>query len=86
MRPGITLRILSHNREELLLQTLDSVFAQDEPFDHIELFDNGSDFSLKEILGRYPALHLLGLPRKTSGVPSRRSRRHPGSVCFTMTI
>ena len=25
-------------------------------------------------------------PRKTSGVPSRRSRRHPGSVCFTMTI
>ena len=66
MRPGITLRILSHNREELLLQTLDSVFAQDEPFDHIELFDNGSDFSLKEILGRYPALHLLGLPRAVS--------------------
>jgi len=61
MRPGITLRILSHNRKELLLQTLDSVFAQDEPFDRIELFDNGSDFSLKELQGRYPALRLLGL-------------------------
>jgi glycosyltransferase involved in cell wall biosynthesis len=61
MRPGITLRILSHNRKELLLQTLDSVFAQDEPFDHIELFDNGSDFPLKELLGRYPALRLLGV-------------------------
>jgi glycosyltransferase involved in cell wall biosynthesis len=61
MRPGITLRILSHNRKELLLQTLDSVFAQDEPFDRIELFDNGSDFPLKELLGRYPALRLFGL-------------------------
>jgi glycosyltransferase involved in cell wall biosynthesis len=66
MRPGITLRILSHNRKELLLQTLDSVFAQDEPFDHIELFDNGSDFPLKELLGRYPALRVLGLPRAVS--------------------
>lgn len=68
MRPGITLRILSHNRKELLLQTLDSVFAQDEPFDHIELFDNGSDFPLKELPGRYPALRLLGLPRAVSFV------------------
>jgi len=66
MRPGITLRILSHNRKELLLQTLDSVFAQDEPFDHIELFDNGSDFPLKELLGRYPTLRILGLPRAVS--------------------
>jgi len=68
MRPGITLRILSHNRKKLLLQTLDSVFAQDEPFDHIELFDNGSDFPLKELLGRYPTLRLLGLPRAVSVV------------------
>jgi len=66
MRPGITLRILSHNRKELLLQTLDSVFAQDEPFDRIELFDNGSDFPLKALLGRYPALRVLGLPRAVS--------------------
>jgi glycosyltransferase involved in cell wall biosynthesis len=72
MRPGITLRILSHNRKELLLQTLDSVFAQDEPFDHIELFDNGSDFPLKELLGRYPALRLLGLPRAVSVVENTR--------------
>jgi glycosyltransferase involved in cell wall biosynthesis len=72
MRPGITLRILSHNRKELLLQTLDSVFAQDEPFDHIELFDNGSDFPLKELLGRYPALRLLGMSPAVSAEGNTR--------------
>ena len=72
MRPGITLRILSHNRKELLLKTLDSVFAQEEPFDHIELFDNGSDFPIKELLGRYPALRLLGLPREVSAPENTR--------------
>jgi glycosyltransferase involved in cell wall biosynthesis len=72
MRPGITLRILSHNRKELLLQTLDSVFAQDEPFDHIELFDNGSDFPLKELLSRYPALRIFGLPGAVSQAENAR--------------
>ena len=72
MRPGITLRILSHNRKELLLQALDSVFAQDEPFDHIELFDNGSDFPLKELLSRYPALRIFGLPRAVSQAENAR--------------
>jgi len=74
MRPRVTLRILSHNRKELLLQTLDSVFAQDEPFDRIELFDNGSDFPLKELLSRYPALRLLGLsPVVTAWGNARRA-------------
>ena len=74
MRPGITLRILSHNRKQLLLQALDSVFAQDEPFDHIELFDNGSDFPIKELLSRYPALRLLGLsPVVTAWGNARRA-------------
>jgi len=72
MRPGITLRILSHNREELLLQTLDSVFAQDEPFDRIELFDNGSDFSIEKLLGRYPELRLLGMSPAVSAVGNAR--------------
>jgi len=72
MRPGITLRILSHNRKELLLKTLDSVFAQDEPFDRIELFDNGSDFPLKELMSRYPALRLFGLSTAVSVVENTR--------------
>ena len=63
MRPGITLRILSHNRRELLLQTLDSVFSQTEPFDHVELYDNGSNFSVEDLLSLFPSLRVFGLPR-----------------------
>jgi hypothetical protein len=56
----------------LLLQTLDSVFAQDEPFDRIELFDNGSDFSIEKLLGRYPELRLLGMSPAVSAVGNAR--------------
>lgn len=63
MEPAITLRILSHNRREFLEKTLASAFAQDEPFDAIELYDNGSDFPVKNLTEKYPSLRLAALPQ-----------------------
>jgi len=63
MHPGITIRVLSHNRRDFLVQTLDSAFAQTEPFDTVELYDNGSDFPVRDLAALYPALHLFALPR-----------------------
>lgn len=60
---GITLRILSHNRRKFLEQALESAFSQTEPFDHVELYDNGSDFPLEDLRSRFPSLRLCGLPR-----------------------
>lgn len=63
MEPAITLRILSHNRREFLEKTLASAFAQDEPFNEVELYDNGSDFPVKSLAEKYPRLRFVGLPQ-----------------------
>jgi len=58
MEPAITLRILSHNREKFLGETLASAFAQTLPFAEFELYDNGSDFSLRRLAKKHPRLRL----------------------------
>jgi len=69
---GITLRVLSHNRLNFLEKTLDSAFFQTEPFERVELFDNGSTFSTKALAGRYPALRLRASPRVVPGHENMR--------------
>lgn len=61
MEPSITLRILSHNRQKYLQKTLNSAFSQTEPFDCVELYDNGSNFSVDTLIRRHPELKVCGV-------------------------
>lgn len=70
---GVTLRIVSYNRRKFLEQALKSAFSQTEPFEQIELYDNGSNFSLKDFCSRFPSLRLVGLPRPVP--PSENIKR-----------
>ena len=69
---GITLRILSYNRRKFLEKALESAFSQTEPFDHVELYDNGSDFSVEDLRSLFPSLRIFGLPRSVPAAENIR--------------
>jgi len=60
MEDTITLRILSRNRKEFLLQTLESALAQKKPFAEVQLYDNASDFDLGSLKKKFPQLEVRG--------------------------
>ena len=69
---GITLRILSYNRRKFLEKALESAFSQTEPFDHVELYDNGSNFSVGDLHSLFPPLRIFGLPRSVPAAENIR--------------
>ena len=50
---GITLRIMSYNRPDYLKEALDSAFDQTDPFESIEVYDNGSRPEVLRFLDEY---------------------------------